>query len=199
MELRARGWSILAAAREVGVSRTSGANWARGYNTYRNGQVVGFVAALDRLAVREISTRYLSQDERFQIADLHRAGVSIRGIAAQLDRAPSTISRELRRNAGPGGSYGPFEAHRRAVARRGRDHPRRLETNTELRSLVGELLGAAVEPTADCPPPAGPVPGPAAHAVVPREHLPGDLPAGIHARAASGGAVRAALSASDRT
>src|SRR5215208_6217747 len=84
MELRARGWSVLAAAREVGVSRTSGANWARGYKTCRNGHVVGFVAPLDRLAVREISTRYLSQDERFQIADLHRAGVSIRGIAAQL-------------------------------------------------------------------------------------------------------------------
>ena len=47
MELRARGWSILAAAREVGVSRTSGANWARGYKTYRNGEVFGFVAPLD--------------------------------------------------------------------------------------------------------------------------------------------------------
>ncbi len=140
MELRARGWSILAAAREVGVSRTSGANWARGYKTYRSGQAVGFVAPLDRLEVREVSFRYLSQDERFQIADLHRAGVSIRGIGAQLDRAPSTISRELRRNADPGGSYGPFEAHRRAVTRRGRDHQRRLETNTELRSLVGEKL-----------------------------------------------------------
>src|SRR5690349_25096975 len=100
MELRARGWSILAAAREVGVSRTSGANWARGYKTYRNGEVVGFVAPLDRLAVREISSRYLSQDERFRIADLHRAGHSQRAIAAELGRDPSTISRELRRNAG---------------------------------------------------------------------------------------------------
>jgi transposase, IS30 family len=147
MELRARGWSILAAAREVGVSRTSGANWARGYKTYRNGGVFGFVAPLDRLAVREVSSRYLSQDERFQIADLHRAGVSVRGIAAQLDRAPSTISRELRRNAGPDGRYGPFEAHRRAVARRGRDHRRRLEVDTELRSLVGELLGQRWSPS----------------------------------------------------
>ena len=30
MELRERGWSILAAAREVGVSRTTGNNWSRG-------------------------------------------------------------------------------------------------------------------------------------------------------------------------
>jgi IS30 family transposase len=31
MELRARGWSINAAAREDGASRTPGVNWARGY------------------------------------------------------------------------------------------------------------------------------------------------------------------------
>ena len=36
MELRERGWSILAAAREVGVSRTTGNNWSRGYKTYRH-------------------------------------------------------------------------------------------------------------------------------------------------------------------
>ncbi len=38
----------------VGVSRTAGRNWANGCRTYA-GQVVGFVAALDRLEVREIS------------------------------------------------------------------------------------------------------------------------------------------------
>lgn len=70
MELRARGWSVRAAAREVGVSRSSGTNLARGHKVYRNGVVVGFVAPLDRLAVRQISTRYLSQDERIEIADL---------------------------------------------------------------------------------------------------------------------------------
>jgi len=109
MQLRERGWSILAAARDVGVSRTTGNNWARGYKTYRKGAVVGFVAPLERLAVRTISARYLSQDERIEIADLHHAAVSIRAIAVRLGRAPSTISRELRRNVGRGG-YRPFEA-----------------------------------------------------------------------------------------
>ena len=85
MELRARGWSVLAAAREVGASRTSGNNWSRGYKTYRNGAVSGFVPGLDRLAVREISVRYLSQDERFEIADLHRQ--SRLGNGAGLGRA----------------------------------------------------------------------------------------------------------------
>lgn len=46
MALRERGWSILAASREVGVSRTAGNNWARGYKTYRQGQATGFVPAL---------------------------------------------------------------------------------------------------------------------------------------------------------
>jgi transposase, IS30 family len=145
MELRSRGWSIVAAAREVGVSRTAGNNWSRGYKTYRDGQVTGFVPALDRLAVREISGRYLSQDERIQIADLRHAGLSIRRIAEQLGRAPSTISRELRRNAIPSG-YRPFEAHRKASTSRARHHRRRVETNEELRQLVAELLAQRWSP-----------------------------------------------------
>lgn len=93
MELRARGWSVRAAAREVGVSRSSGTAWTSGHKTYRNGVVVGFVPPLDPLAVRQISARYLSQDERIEIADLRRAGLSMRAIADKLGRAPSTISR----------------------------------------------------------------------------------------------------------
>jgi transposase, IS30 family len=95
VELRARGWSISAAGHEVGVSRTAANNWARGYKTYRRGEVVGFVPALDRLAVRQISDRYLSEEERIGIADLRRTGMSVRQIAATLGRAPSTVSREF--------------------------------------------------------------------------------------------------------
>ena len=146
MELRERGWSIRAAAREVGVSRSSGNNWARGSTIYRNGQPVGFVPPLDRLMVRQISARFLSQDERIEIADLRRAGVSIRQIAAQLSRSPSTISRELRRNATRGRSYRPFDAHRRATARRARQRDRRIETNLELRRVVADLLAQRWSP-----------------------------------------------------
>jgi transposase, IS30 family len=146
MQLRERGWGIGAAAREVGVSRTTGNNWTRGYKTYRHGRVVGFVPPLERLAVRAISSRFLSQDERIEIADLRHAGLSIREIADQLGRAASTISRELRRNASGGGGYRPFEAHRRATARRARHHRRRIETNVELRELIGELLAQRWSP-----------------------------------------------------
>jgi IS30 family transposase len=146
MELRERGLGIDAAAREVGVSRTSGRNWAKGYRTYRAGQVVGFVPALDRLEVREISRRFLSQDERFEIADLHRAGVSVCEIARRLGRAPSTISRELRRNASATTGYRPFEAHRRATAGRARRHRRRVDADLALRRVIGELLSQRWSP-----------------------------------------------------
>ena len=75
VELRERGWSVLAAAREVGVSRTTGANWSRGYKTYRHGQVSGFVPPLERLAVRDISARFLSQDERIEMGAARLKGL----------------------------------------------------------------------------------------------------------------------------
>jgi IS30 family transposase len=146
MELRGRGWSIMAAAREVGVSRTAGHNWSRGYKTYRHGQVTGFVPALERLAVREVSGRFLSQDERIEVADLRHAGLSIRQVADRLGRSPSTVSRELRRNAAGSGEYRPFEAHRQATARRARHHLRRIETRPELGQVIGELLAQRWSP-----------------------------------------------------
>lgn len=82
--------------------------------------------ALDRLAVRQISVRYLSQDERIEIAELRQAGLSVRQIAVKLDRAPSTVSRELRRNGRRDGAYRPFEAHRWSIHRRARGHRRRI-------------------------------------------------------------------------
>jgi IS30 family transposase len=146
MELRARGWSVRAAAREVGVSRSAATNWTHGYKTYRNGVEVGFIPPLDPLAVRQISPRYLSQDERVEIADLRRVGLSVRAIGERLGRAPSTISRELRRNAPTGRGYQTFDAHRRATGRRARHHRRRVETNDHLGAVVTELLGQRWSP-----------------------------------------------------
>jgi transposase, IS30 family len=59
--------------------------------------VIGLVPPpLDRLAVREISSRLLSQDERIEIADLRHAGMSIRKVADQQGRGESSISRQQR-------------------------------------------------------------------------------------------------------
>lgn len=141
MELRERGWSIAAAAREVGASRTAGHNWSRGYKTYRGGAVFGFVAPLERLAVREISALYLSEDERVQVADLLHAGESMRAIATLLGRSPSTISREVSRNSIGREHYRPFDAQSHAVARRGRSHVRRIDSEDgRLFTAVDELM-----------------------------------------------------------
>ncbi len=50
-------------------------------------------------AATSISARFLSVDERIVIADLRRAGRSLRSIAAELGRSAGSISRELGRNS----------------------------------------------------------------------------------------------------
>lgn len=56
------------------------------------------------------------------------------------------MSRELRRNAGPARSYGPFEAHRRATARRARRRARRVVANSRLGDAVAALLAQRWSP-----------------------------------------------------
>jgi IS30 family transposase len=51
------------------------------------------------LDLAPVSGRYLSLTEREEIAVLLARGCGVREIARQLGRAPSTISRELQRNA----------------------------------------------------------------------------------------------------
>jgi IS30 family transposase len=61
---------------------------------------------------------HLSQDERYQIQCLHKGGWRIEDIGSELRRAPSTVSRELKRNATPEGSYNHRYAERQAKQRR---------------------------------------------------------------------------------
>jgi transposase, IS30 family len=92
----------------------------------------------DRL--QTISARYLSEDERIMIADLNRVGVTVRAIAGEVGRSPSTISRELRRNRDDAGRYRPLAAHRLAAERRSRPRDRRVVVDVELREFVQGLL-----------------------------------------------------------
>ena len=59
---------------------------------------------------------HLTQAERYQIAILKKAGHRQSDIAELMNRSPSTISRELRRNRGQRG-YRPKQAHEFAQAR----------------------------------------------------------------------------------
>src|SRR5436305_11914788 len=64
------------------------------------------------------SARYLDRDERYEIARLREAGLSMRQVAGRLGRSPATICRELARNADPRtGAYQPERADRLAWQR----------------------------------------------------------------------------------
>lgn len=79
----------------------------------------------------------LTQEERYQIYALRKAGHSQREIAEVLSRSPSTISRELERNKGLKG-YRPKQAHRLAQNRKKERERRRIPESTW--ELVERLL-----------------------------------------------------------
>ena len=87
--------------------------------------------------------RQLSLEERCEIARLQADGASLRQIAAALDRSPSTISRELKRNRSKAG-YKPAYAHQPSTARRWSGS--RLERETELRRAVLDRLAQGWSP-----------------------------------------------------
>lgn len=78
----------------------------------------------------------ITLEERYAINAMRKQRYSIRAIAAEIGRAPSTVSRELRRNRRPSGRYVPGIAHSYAVARR-----RRSRRNAR----IGPEVWAAVD------------------------------------------------------
>ena len=97
----------------------------------------------------------LSISERCEIARLRGAGHSKRQIAAALDRAPSTIARELERNASATATatagYQPEYAHQQAQAPLGKviignRRGARLERDDALRETVLSGLRAGWSP-----------------------------------------------------
>ena len=86
-EAIARGASSEDAAVATGVSQAVGSRWFR--------QAGG----MPPISLGPLSGRYLSFAEREEIAILHAQQHGVREIARRVGRAPSTISRELRRNA----------------------------------------------------------------------------------------------------
>ena len=86
----------------------------------------------------------LSLDDRVEIARLRADGCSIRQIAAALDRSPSSISRELRRNRGSHIGYKASYAQEQARARRWAGS--RLERDPALRRAVLARLAKGWSP-----------------------------------------------------
>jgi IS30 family transposase len=74
------------------------------------------------------------------IADRLRDKASVRAIARELRRPPSTISREKTRNQHADGGYRPHAAHVMAAARRARPKVGRLVADPALRAVVQDGL-----------------------------------------------------------
>jgi transcriptional regulator with XRE-family HTH domain len=82
--------------------------------------------------------KHLSKEERDRLAILKGQGFSIRAIASQLGRSPSTLSRELRRNADSNGSedYLPHQAQTLADVRWKQSHCRPRLNSSFLQQYV---------------------------------------------------------------
>ncbi len=121
----ARGEFITDAAAAAGTYRKQGTRWlfsAGGVRPRRG---------------RDLKGRCLTLAQREEIALGRARGDSIRRIAALIGRSPSTVSRELRRNADGLGRYRATTAHGLAYQRASRPKPAKLLTNS--------VLGAKVE------------------------------------------------------
>ncbi|MEV0394964.1 IS30 family transposase [Polymorphospora rubra] len=131
----ARGLSSEEAAIGVGVSQPVGSRWFR----QRGGMPL--------FMIYPVTGRYLSFPEREEIATLKAQGVGVREIARRLGRDPSTVSRELRRNAATRG--GKLD-HRASVAQwkaellARRPKTAKLVANDRLREYVQQRLSGEV-------------------------------------------------------
>lgn len=97
------------------------------------------------LRVRRSALR-LALAEREEISRGLLAGQSLRAIAARLDRAPSTVSREVAANGGRP-AYRAWSAERMAVHRGRRPRRAKLAASGQLRTVVEELLAQRWSPT----------------------------------------------------
>jgi IS30 family transposase len=108
------------------------------------------------ISLAPVSERYLSFAEREEIAILHAQHVGVRGIARHLGRCPSTISRELCRNAATRGhtvAYRATTAQWHAERRASRPKVSKLVANEALRAYVQDrLAGTIARPTGELAP-----------------------------------------------
>jgi transposase, IS30 family len=122
------GLPVAEAGAAAGVGHTASARWFR--------QAGGVKA----LGPGPVSGRYLSVQEREEIAVGLAAGRSRREIARMLGRPVSTVSREVTRNRDGQGRYRALAAQAQAEQRARRPKEAKLAGNSELREQVQAML-----------------------------------------------------------
>jgi IS30 family transposase len=134
LRLVREGLSSKQACQIVGINPRTGKRWRNGRS--RSARHRG-ASPITAVASPAGPSRYLREDDRIHIADRLGEKASVRAIAAELGRSPSTISREIRRNRHPGnGQYRPHAAQARADARQPRPKTGKIAANPELRQAV---------------------------------------------------------------
>ncbi len=131
----AKGATSEDAAISVGVSSPVGTRWFREAGGMRS------------VSLAPLSGRYLSLVEREEIAVLKAQGCGVREIARQVRRSPSTISRELRRNAATragSSGYRAINAQWHADRRARRPKVAKLAANETLQTYVQDRLSGLI-------------------------------------------------------
>ncbi|WP_407696651.1 IS30 family transposase [Streptantibioticus cattleyicolor] len=143
-----QGLSNKEACRIVGINEKTGRRWRNGRSADRRQKAAPPIHAV---VPPSGPSRYLREDDRIYIADRLREKATVRAIAAELGRSPSTVSREIRRNRHPGnGQYRPHAAQARADARRPRPKPGKISQNPELRRFIQDRLHLRWSPEQIC-------------------------------------------------
>jgi IS30 family transposase len=131
----ARGVSSEDAAAVAGVSQAVGSRWFR--------QAGG----MPPIMLAPLSGRYLSFAEREEIAIFRAQQMGVREIARRVGRSPSTISRELRRNASTRShavAYRATTAQWHAERRASRPKVSKLAASDALREYVQDRLAGTI-------------------------------------------------------
>ena len=134
--LIAQGKRTEDAAAGVGVSVPVGSRWFR------------HAGGMPPLPLAEPSGRYLSYQEREELALLNAQGLGVRAIARALHRNPGTISRELRRNCATRGGqreYRASVAQWKAQAAARRPKVAKLAADPRLKEYVQQRLSGKLE------------------------------------------------------
>lgn len=131
----AAGASSEDAALASGVSQPVGTRWFRE------------AGGMSPISLAPFSGRYLSFSEREELALLKAQHLTVREIARRMERSPSTISRELRRNAETRGGvlrYRATVAQWKADRFASRPKTAKLVQNARLRAYVQDRLAGHV-------------------------------------------------------
>lgn len=135
-QMMREGKSNAEACRLLGMHRRTGTSIRRA-NNYQ-------IPSLQ--SPREATGRFLDVRERLQIADLLDLGYSMRRVAYELGRQPSTIKRELDRHRNAEGHYLPRTADYDARLQRSRPKAHKLVADPRLRGLVQRKLNRCWSP-----------------------------------------------------